>query len=96
MFPLIHGFRKTKKGLKPKPVPESPRPGAADCSGKIIKSALAVLGSWVYLAGVPEILRGKFVRVLQGHSIRYLKFLAQETRLGSQLRRCSLDHSKQI
>jgi hypothetical protein len=38
-------YRKTKQELKPKPAPESPRPGAADCSGKTIKSALAGLGA---------------------------------------------------
>ena len=44
-FSHIHNFRKTKQNSKPKPAPESPRPGAADCRGKIIKSALAGLGS---------------------------------------------------
>jgi hypothetical protein len=44
-FSHIHNFRKTKQKLKPKPAPESPRPGAADSGGKIIKSALAGLGS---------------------------------------------------
>jgi hypothetical protein len=37
--------RKTKQKLKPKPAPEPPRPGAAVCSGKPIKSALAGLGA---------------------------------------------------
>jgi hypothetical protein len=60
-------FRKTKRKLKPKPALESPRPGAADSGGKPIKSALAGLGSLVHLADVPKILRGKFIRVLQGH-----------------------------
>ena len=47
-FSHIHNFRKTKQKLKPKPAPEYPRPGAADCpdcSGEVIKSALAGLGS---------------------------------------------------
>jgi hypothetical protein len=44
-FSYIHNFRKTKQILKPKPAPESPRPGAADSRGKTIKSALAGLGS---------------------------------------------------
>jgi hypothetical protein len=45
IFSHIHNFRKTKQKLKPKPAPESPRPGAADSGGKTIKSARAGLGS---------------------------------------------------
>ena len=36
-----HNFRRPTQELKPKPAPESPRPGAADSGGNAIKSALA-------------------------------------------------------